>query len=93
MIVKNEREAFYWAHLSALQGLARAEYTMGYFLESGIGATANVSEAIKWYKEAARQGDDMALKRLSEIGLIIKSSKSPKKNRLFSLISSKARQY
>jgi TPR repeat protein len=81
IIAKNERESFYWAHLSALQGLARAEYTMGYFLESGIGANRNNTEAIKWYQSAARHGDEMALKRLSEIGY---SPKSSKKNKLLS---------
>ena len=33
VISRNDREALYWAHLSALQGLARAEYTMGKILK------------------------------------------------------------
>lgn len=77
-LAKNEKESFYWAHLSALQGLPRAEYTVGYFLECGIGVNRNTSEAIKWFKLSARHGDEMALKRLSEIGL---SKSSPKKKK------------
>lgn len=63
---------------------------MGYYFESGIGVSASRSEALKWYQAAARQEDEMAIKRLTEIGHFSKSQKH-KRIPILSLISSKSK--
>jgi TPR repeat protein len=64
---RNEREAFLWAQKAALQRHPRAEYTLGYFLELGIGVAVNLPKALKWYAAASKHGDALARKRLVDI--------------------------
>lgn len=53
MAVKLYRQA-------ADQGLAGAQYTLGFAYEAGHGVPANQAEAAKWYLKAAEQGDPLA---------------------------------
>ncbi len=45
---------------AAEQGLAGAQYTLGFMYEAGRGVPANQVEAAKWYFKAAQQGDPLA---------------------------------
>jgi TPR repeat protein len=53
VLQQNDTEAYLWARKAANSRLAKAEYAMGYFTEAGIGCTANLDEAKKWYWRAA----------------------------------------
>lgn len=44
MLPQSDTEAFLWAQRAADAGLAKAMYAVGYFLEVGIGTTANMHE-------------------------------------------------
>jgi TPR repeat protein len=48
-------------------GLAKAQYAVGYFTESGIGCHRDPLEANVWYVKAADQGDERAKHRLAAI--------------------------
>lgn len=48
-------------------GLAKAQYTVGFFTESGIGCRRDPLEANVWYVKAADQGEDRAKHRLAAI--------------------------
>jgi len=53
ILQQSDTEAYLWARKAALAGLAKAEYAMGYFTEVGIGVTANLEDAKRWYWKAA----------------------------------------
>lgn len=53
ILQQNDTEAYLWARKAATAGLAKAEYAMGYFTEVGIGASANLEDAKRWYWRAA----------------------------------------
>lgn len=53
ILQQNDTEAYLWARKAATAGLAKAEYAMGYFTEVGIGVTANLEDAKRWYWRAA----------------------------------------
>lgn len=65
ILEKDENEAYEWARRSADSGLAKAEYTVGYFTEMGIGCRRDPLEANVWYVQAADQGDERAKHRKS----------------------------
>ncbi|KAI8900445.1 hypothetical protein BC833DRAFT_581703 [Globomyces pollinis-pini] len=65
LLSKNEQLAFDFAQKSAQQNLARAQYTLAYFYETGIGCQRNLDEALKYYKLAAAQGEARARERLT----------------------------
>ncbi|KAJ0424362.1 hypothetical protein BJY00DRAFT_261497 [Aspergillus carlsbadensis] len=67
ILQQSDTEAYLWARKAAASGLAKAEYAMGYFTETGIGATANLDDAKRWYWRAAAQGFPKARERLEEI--------------------------
>lgn len=50
---QSDTEAYLWARKAAIAGLAKAEYAMGYFTETGIGVPANLEDAKRWYWRAA----------------------------------------
>ena len=50
---QSDTEAYLWARKAAQAGLAKAEFAMGYFTETGIGAPPNVEDAKRWYWRAA----------------------------------------
>ena len=53
IIQQSDTEAYLWARKAASAGLAKAEYAMGYFTETGIGAPADLEAAKRWYWRAA----------------------------------------
>jgi TPR repeat protein len=53
-------EAFKWFHLAAKQGLAKAQLSVGYAYDEGLGVKKDQVEAVHWYVLAAAQGNDQA---------------------------------
>lgn len=50
-----------------IQGNVKAQYTVGYFTEMGIGCRRDILEANVWYVKAADAGDPRATQRLAVI--------------------------
>ncbi|EPS28516.1 hypothetical protein PDE_03462 [Penicillium oxalicum 114-2] len=67
ILQQNDTEAYLWARKAASAGLAKAEYAMGYYTEVGIGVTANLEDAKRWYWRAAAQGFPKARERLEDL--------------------------
>ncbi|KAK5940770.1 Chitin synthase 4 [Knufia obscura] len=67
VLEKDEGEAYEWARKAAEQGLPKAQYTVGYFTEMGIGCRRDPLEANVWYVRAADQGEERAKHRISAI--------------------------
>ncbi|EXJ77924.1 hypothetical protein A1O3_09083 [Capronia epimyces CBS 606.96] len=64
---KDESEAYEWAKKAAEEGAAKAQYTVGYFTEMGIGCRRDPLEANVWYVRAAEQGEERAKHRITAI--------------------------
>ncbi|KAK5624672.1 hypothetical protein RRF57_000388 [Xylaria bambusicola] len=71
ILEKDEEEAYEWARRSAELGFVKAQYTVGYFTEMGIGCRRDILEANVWYVKAADAGDDRAKQRLQAIRLAV----------------------
>lgn len=69
ILPQSDTEAYLWAKKAAEQGLAKAEYSVGYFTENGIGTVRDMTEAKAWYKRAAEHGDKRASQRLVSLGV------------------------
>jgi TPR repeat protein len=67
VLEKDENEAYEWARKAAETGLRKAEYTVGFFTETGIGCRRDPLEANVWYVRAADQGDERAKHRIAAI--------------------------
>jgi hypothetical protein len=67
VLEKDEAEAYEWARKAAEQGLAKAQYTVGYFTEMGIGCRRDPLEANVWYVRGADQGEERAKHRIAAI--------------------------
>ncbi|KAL2020862.1 hypothetical protein VTK56DRAFT_7853 [Thermocarpiscus australiensis] len=67
VLEKDEEEAYEWARRSAELGYVKAQYTVGYFTEMGIGCRRDILEANVWYVKAADAGDERAKQRLAAI--------------------------
>ena len=67
ILPKSEREAYLWAQKAAERGLAKAEFALGYYTETGIGRPPDLQEAKKWYLRAAEQGQKRAMAKLAEL--------------------------
>ncbi|EWC45263.1 hypothetical protein DRE_05990 [Drechslerella stenobrocha 248] len=67
LLEPDEYEAYAWAMKAAERGLAKAEYTIGYFTEMGIGCIRDEVGANTWYVRAAEHGDERAVSRLRAI--------------------------
>lgn len=67
ILEKDENEAYEWARKAAEMGLPKAEYTVGFFTEIGIGCRRDPLEANVWYVRAADHGDDRAKHRIAAI--------------------------
>lgn len=70
ILEQDHKKAFTLAKLASNQKLPRAQYTLGYFFESGVGVPKSDSDAIFHYRLAAQNGEERAVKRLQELGLI-----------------------
>lgn len=67
VLEKDESEAYEWVKRAAAQGLPKAQYTLGYFTEMGIGCRRDPLEANVWYVRAADQGEERARHRIRAI--------------------------
>ncbi|SNX85023.1 related to SKT5 - protoplast regeneration and killer toxin resistance protein [Melanopsichium pennsylvanicum] len=67
ILPQSDTEAYLWAKKAAEQGLAKAEYAVGYFTEMGIGTVKDINEARAWYKRAADHGDKRANQRIAAL--------------------------
>ncbi|SSD61033.1 uncharacterized protein SCODWIG_02794 [Saccharomycodes ludwigii] len=63
---RDEHEAFSWALKAAKMGYPKAQYSLGYFYEKGIGTLKDLTDAFKWYERAAKNKDPRALKKLKK---------------------------
>jgi TPR repeat protein len=57
LLPQNQQLAFQLVREAADSGLARAQYTIGYFYEEGIGTPKNLDLAFKFYESAAQLGN------------------------------------
>ena len=53
-------------------GYIKAQYTVGYFTEMGIGCRRDVLEANVWYVKAADAGDERAKQRIATINAAVR---------------------
>jgi TPR repeat protein len=44
-----------WYRLAAAQGLASAQFNLGFTYDQGLGVVQNSTEAVRWYRLAAEQ--------------------------------------
>lgn len=66
---QNYAEAVKWVRKAAFHGLAGAQDLLGFYYERGMGGlTANINDAVAWYRRAADQGDENAKKALKRLG-------------------------
>ncbi|KAI8833729.1 hypothetical protein BC829DRAFT_407735 [Chytridium lagenaria] len=74
---QSDPDARKWVSLAAEAGLPRAMFAMGYFEEHGIGDPEgpDPDESLRWYRRAADEGDEKAIKRLEEKGVAWKKEK------------------
>lgn len=68
ILPQSDTEAYLWAKKAAEQGLAKAEYAVGYFSEVGIGTYRDEREALEYFRKAASHGDKRAMDRLRIAG-------------------------
>ena len=59
-------------HANYCTGYIKAQYTVGYFTEMGIGCRRDVLEANVWYVRAADAGDARAKQRIATINAAIR---------------------
>ena len=64
---KNEALAFKYAQRAAYNGLATAEFALGYFYEIGIHVAADLNQSRSWYEKAAQHGNKDAAGRIDGI--------------------------
>lgn len=64
LLPQNQGMAFELVYQAAERGLARAQYTLGYFFEGGIGTRIDLNMAARFYSLAAEQGEERAINRL-----------------------------
>jgi len=59
-ITKQHEEAFKWFQKAANQGLAKAQFDVGFCYFKAIGTTYDKNLAFAWYRKAAKQGNEEA---------------------------------
>jgi TPR repeat protein len=62
-----DAEAAKWFRLSAAQGNARAEQSLGQLYYAGRGVPQDYAEAAAWFRKAAEQGDRTAQRQLARM--------------------------
>jgi TPR repeat protein len=67
IFAKNEEVAYVHARRAAYSGLATAEFAMGYYNEKGIYTPVDLENAKAWYKRAATNGNQDAIRRFKEL--------------------------
>jgi TPR repeat protein len=69
VVSANETKSFEWALMAAHNGLAEAEYGVGYFYQNGIGTPKDYDQARRWYMRAAHQNYEKATLKVRELRL------------------------
>lgn len=64
ILPQSNDQAYIWTKRAAETNFSKAEYALGYFLESGIGCEKDTVECMVWYQKAADQGDQRAIQRV-----------------------------
>ena len=57
---KNWKDAAKWCQMAAKQGVAEAQFILGFMYANGQGVPKDYAKAVKWYRKAAEQGDARA---------------------------------
>ncbi len=57
-----------WYRKAAEQGVAQAQYNLGYAYGVGMGVEENPVESMKWFRKAAEQGHEKAKEIVREFG-------------------------
>ena len=55
-VTQDYKQAAYWYEKAATQGLAKAQYNLGYLYANGQGVTQDYKQAVNWYEKSATQG-------------------------------------
>lgn len=63
---QDRRDSLTMLRSAAEHGYAPAQFALGRRCENGDGMTADVEEALRWYRKAADQGDVFAIQRLEK---------------------------
>ena len=66
---QNESIAYEYASRAAASDLANAIFALGYFCEVGVHVEIDLQKAKEWYRKAAEQGHDDAMKRLRALAI------------------------
>ncbi|RKO98830.1 hypothetical protein CXG81DRAFT_15392 [Caulochytrium protostelioides] len=66
LLPKSEAQAFRLTELAADQGLPKAMYALGYFLEMGMGTAYDPQRAWNYYTAAAQRGDTKGQQRVAQ---------------------------
>ena len=61
---KNEALAYSYAERAAQNGLATAEFALGYFHEIGVYVPVDLTKAMEWYQKASKHGNGDAAGRI-----------------------------
>jgi uncharacterized protein len=67
MKAKNYGEARHWCEAAAKERYAGGYFCLGYLSQNGLGAPANLKDALKWYGEAAQRGNIAAMRAMGKI--------------------------
>jgi TPR repeat protein len=55
-IPQDYAQAVQWYRKAAEQGLAQAQYNLGFMYDKGRGVRQDDAQAVAWYRKAAEQG-------------------------------------
>jgi hypothetical protein len=64
-VAQDHAEAVRWYRLAAAQGVAYAQYNLGFMFKNGRGVAQDDAEAVRWWRLAAAQGHVIAQFKLS----------------------------
>jgi TPR repeat protein len=67
LLDNDDAEAFRLNEIAAEDGMHDAVLAMGWFYLNGAGVEANTTEAVRWYRKSARQGEPKAMFSLGYI--------------------------
>jgi TPR repeat protein len=65
----DEKKAFEYWQLSAVQGHAFAQFNLGLCYENGRGVAKDIKKAVEYWQLSAAQGDDDAKQALARLGV------------------------
>lgn len=77
---KDYEQAMKLLQQAALQGNARAQYAVGYMYYEGQGVEQDADKAVPWFRRAANQGDERAIKALRMLSQGISRQQTPSPN-------------